>query len=370
MPTPLTELAYFPRPALLDQVKQIVGAKINGGITLFAPRRKGKTLFVSNEVGPWAETEGWHTVYIDLWSDREEPEAALIRGLIDATSSSWVGSRLKKLILKGKTPIGDVEAEFAKSKLKDDTSKKRELQLADAMDALIKQRKKVFLIVDEFQSLAGTQRESFVAALRASLIRHTGKVFVFYTGSSKDRLMSMFRKQRAPLFESAFGIELPDLGDDFVVDRTVFVAERTTKRVSKKQMIEVFQLIGKSPEALNQIALRLIIRNDGDVMGAYADWKKSVSEDRPPAVWATLLPIERAILVLLATGTNSGLASRPVMRQIGSGATAWSIQAAIRKLERRLVIGRTGQRGEYEIVDPDTQEYAGALTIGSPHSGV
>jgi len=357
MATPITALTYFPRPDLKATVATVVKSGLKSAITLFAPRRKGKTLFVHNEVMPWAQSDAWHPVYIDLWADREQPEEALIRGLVKATRKSWIARKLENVKLKGKTPIGELEAEFDKKHADGDVKRKAELRLADAIDALVKQSSPVFLVLDEFQALAGTQREPFVAAFRSCLLKHGKKIFAFYTGSSEEQLIEMFRTQRAPLFDSAYAMELPDLGDDFVANRIEFVRERTRTRPDRKAMIEVFDRVNRSPEALNDIALRLIINNNNDVEGAYQAWRNAVAINRQPRVWDELNLVERRILQSIAKGKKRGFMSQEALAKLGEGTTLNTVNVAVRRLKRLDLIYATGHRGELEIADPYVIEF-------------
>lgn len=352
---PLTALNYFPRPALTGQVRQIVESGLVHAITLIAPRRRGKTLFVKNEVMPWADASGWTPVYIDLWADREHPEDELIRGLVKAMRKSWIADKLAKIKLKGKTPVAELEAEFERAHSAAET-KKPELQLAEAMDGLMKQvRGGLFLLLDEFQALAGTAREDFVAAFRAAMLKHGKKLFVFYTGSSKDALMEMFRNQNAPLFDSAYSLELPDLGADFVEDRLAFLKSRTRLRIAKPELLAAFEAVQRSPEALNDIVLRLIINNDGDVAAALKQWKRSVAMDRRPRDWNRYSLLERRILQSIANGKTHGFSSADGVAALD--ATQSRVLAALRKLTRAGVIVSGHARGEYLLVDQDTTEF-------------
>jgi hypothetical protein len=50
-------------------------------ITLFAPRRQGKTQFVIHELLPGARELGWFAARIDLWRNRDDPALGLVEGL-------------------------------------------------------------------------------------------------------------------------------------------------------------------------------------------------------------------------------------------------------------------------------------------------
>lgn len=98
--TGLTDLPYFPRPDLLGKVFAVYDSGLKQGVTLFAPRRQGKTLFARRELIPAAEARNWRTAYLDLWARRSQPDLGLVEGLELASSRavrSPGGFHLKKL---------------------------------------------------------------------------------------------------------------------------------------------------------------------------------------------------------------------------------------------------------------------------------
>jgi len=361
MTTPIIDLPYFPRPDLTDQVEKVVSSGLSGAITLFAKRRKGKTTWVRNELLPWAESQRWETVYIDLWSDREHPEEALIAGLTAAARRSLL-SKLKSVKVSGKVHGIEIGAEMdgpaaASEAARQETRAKR---LTESFDALMRKKRSVFVAIDEFQTLAGKGRENFVAAFRALLQKYAKTLFVIYTGSSQEMLQAMFRSQRAPLLDSAYAMELPNLGAAFVRDRTVFCNARSKVRIKQADLADVFKDVDYSPEALNQIVLRVIVRGDGNLIEALRDWRQAVSAALKPAVWDQLERIPRVLLLRMAKNNQTtGFTNAQTRAELGH-VSPTAVQAALRLLERHELIHPTGLRGRYEISDPAVREFVKA----------
>ena len=363
----LLGLPYFPRPKLLQAVLQIYLSGLQQGVTLFAPRRQGKTLFVKNELIPAGIEHGWHVVYLDLWARRSKPELALVEGL-EATLEQTGGKRYKitKLTAKAKPPGVEVGAEAEPAAVAAETV--LENRLAAVLDALVQRKPSqiTLLVLDEFQALANARSLDFVAAFRTALQKHQGRLLVFYTGSSRDALNSMFSRQKAPLFESAFPLTLPDLGRAFVVDRAEFLRERTDLVVDIDALESVFERLGRSPEYLNAIIVNLMISGHADVDGALQAWVESQRDAGFGAQLEKLNATDRAVLHMLAlrdhpkaftkealtlVQSSLTLAQGNLTVEIETKITPSRIQTSMRRLMRHELVAPTGEYGDYEIGD-------------------
>lgn len=351
------ELPYFPRHGLLAKVLTTYESGLKQGITLFAPRRQGKTSFVKHELLPAVTEAGWQTLYIDLWKRRSEPELGLVEqleALLDARQSGWRKRlQLKEIKTKVKLPGGEVGATVVPEESQAPETV-LENRLTTAMTALVGNRR-TLLVIDEVQALAGAKQDNFVASLRTVIQQLLGKLLVFYTGSSRDGLNRMFRKQNAPLFASTMPLQLDDLGDDFLEDRLAFLSSRSPLPVDKVALTEIFEQLGKTPEFLNEVILHLIIAGDGDLDAAMNAWRQSHRDAGAGSVLSTLKPIERALMILLSTPEHpsvySAEASTQLQAAVGTSVNATKIQNAINRLVKQDLVGPTGTHGDYEIED-------------------
>jgi len=86
-------------------------------------------------------------------------------------------------------------------------------ELRDRFEKLLHGKTQVLLCLDEVQHLAtDTRFEPLVSFLRTLIDEHREKLFVVYTGSSRDGLQRLFSRRKAPLFRSSSQIDLPPLG--------------------------------------------------------------------------------------------------------------------------------------------------------------
>jgi hypothetical protein len=356
----MVDLPYFPRPQLLESVLKVLMSGLKQGVTLFAPRRQGKTTFVKNELIPAGQEAGWNVVYLDLWIRRDDPELALVEGLEAAAKGSSsplnMPIRLTKITGKVKPPGAELGAEFEPKPAGSEPDKVLENRLANAVAALVARAAVTMLVLDEFQALANAKSDNFVAAFRTVLQQYQGRLVVFYTGSSRDALTNMFKRQRAPLFESAFPIVLPDLQRDFVEDRAAFLDDRTSIQVDIDALEKVFIRMGRSPEFLNDIILRLMIAGSPDLDQAFGEWLKAKREELAHKV-KDLNAQDVAVLQFLALPERPRMYTADARQQIATSMstrdpiTAAKLQTSIRRLTRNQLIVPTGEQGEYEIED-------------------
>lgn len=352
------DLPYFPRGTLVEEVLKILTSGLKQGVTLFAPRRQGKTSFVRHELIPAAKELGWQPLYIDLWRRRGEPDLALVEALeafLDKRQSG-LKRKLRFTQFKAKASAGAAAVESTLEPVSFTPDAVLENRLDAALTALA-HKGVTLLILDEVQALAGTKREDFVAALRTVIQKLQGKLLVFYTGSSRDGLNSMFRQQRAPLFASAMAVQLPDLGDDFLEDRLTFLEDRTRAKIKKEQMEAVFEKLGRTPEFLNEVILHLLIAGNGDIDAAMDRWIQAQHDTGAGSLLDELKPLELAVMRLLARPEHPSIYSVEAVHSLaerlekGEQVSTARIQAALKKLTRMELVSPTGRHGDYEIED-------------------
>ena len=69
---------HYPRR---DFAKKVYGLLANGpiqGVSIFSPRRTGKTHFLTHDLVPLAEEKGHRVVYASLWQTLDSPLAILL----------------------------------------------------------------------------------------------------------------------------------------------------------------------------------------------------------------------------------------------------------------------------------------------------
>ena len=67
---------YFPRTELAAALLGSLKSGISSAFTLFAPRRMGKTQFLTNDIAPAAEKDGFNVFYFSFMDNRDTADPA------------------------------------------------------------------------------------------------------------------------------------------------------------------------------------------------------------------------------------------------------------------------------------------------------
>lgn len=364
----LTNIRYFPRADLVEQVHKLLDSGLVNALTMFAARRMGKTLFVRHELIPAAEAWHWRAVYIDLWVRRDQPELGLVEELEKAAKEQGVLAKLKPDKVKAKANYADVgvQAEWNKAAGPEDLQARLRLAMRKIVDC---SNEPVLLIIDEFQTLAAGKHEDFVAAFRATMQELQPKLKLFFTGSSRDALNTMFRKRKAPLFESAMSLPLPELGNDFVEDRAVVFEEMTGKPIDVAELAKVFDTVARVPMYLNQIILHTVVSLTTDPWEGFRRWKHQLGETGPLEQMQKLKEVDKIIIKHLANKMPESLFSAEFSDKVSKimkepkPYTPQRIQTAVNRLVKAMVLAPKGETGEYEIEDRALAIYAAEAAL-------
>jgi hypothetical protein len=102
----LTDLWYFPRPALVKRYfKSLLEG--SGRLALFGPRRTGKTSLICRELLPLAQQRGMLPVYCDCWQDRSDPIGSINFALDAAMERLEVPtSKIRRTLASEVTKLG------------------------------------------------------------------------------------------------------------------------------------------------------------------------------------------------------------------------------------------------------------------------
>ncbi|WP_313458793.1 hypothetical protein [Stenotrophomonas sp.] len=361
-----TTLPYFARPDLLESVTRLLLSGAN--VTLFAPRRHGKTSFVRYDLLPALHEAGWFAARIDLWRNRENPELGLVEGLeavayaTPPRSALMRPMNLSSLRATFKVPGVDIQGNWSPATgPTPHPEASLENRLANALHLIAERGTHSLVALDEFQALASKGSDNFVAAFRTVLQDVEGRLSVFFTGSSRDGLMRLFNRSRAPLFRSAESLTLPNLGDAFVDSRADYLDEVAGVKVDRDALKLFFPRLCYTPLFLNEIVRIMLVRGTADLDAAVREWYRAKFDDEYAHWFAALQDVESAVMVWLATSGQKTVYSeeaREAMRQyIEADAvpTTSRVQTAIRRLTGEQALEPTGVNGEYEISDQGLQ---------------
>ena len=371
---------HFRRDELAEQVLTTLAHGPAQALSLFAPRRAGKTEFLVQDLAPHAEAKGHRVIYASFWQAPLSPLAVLLHALEKSRELGGLADRIRtsalrvapKLKLSASVPGtgAGAEAEIDLTRLRGEPPTNLLLHLDDLLGRVSRKRRPTILLLDEVQELARSRANaSLVAALRTGLDKRRDGLRAVFTGSNRAGLVAMFSDREAPLFHFAPILDLPALGEAFV-DHLAAVFRRTAKRtLDRDGMLDAFDRLHCNPYFIRLLVQRMLYDPEHTVSSALEDVRERIAADLGyPEAWLALTPIQRETARALATG-----ASRPFSRNFraalgaalgGDAPSAARVQAALRRLERLGIVD--AGRGGWEIAD---QGFGGWIAAGDEGEG-
>lgn len=231
---------HWPREDLATSYVNMFSVVNAHSLVLFAPRGKGKTEFMTKDVAPVAEAQGFFPVYVNFWDDHTAPGNSLRYAMLRAADEAGKFAKLRDLMSRTGVEVTmglnlGVASVSLKSKTQGaPTEETVHLEMRQILDGLCKcVGKPILFIFDEVQTLATkSEHEAFVRSFRTMLDERRGKIFSIFTGSSQTKLTELFSRIKAPLYNFSSQIPFPALGDPFL----------------KHWMGNIQQIMGKAPE--------------------------------------------------------------------------------------------------------------------------
>ena len=362
---------HYPRGELAERV---LGTLVHGpvpALSLFAPRRAGKTEFLVQDLAPLAEARGHRVVYASFWQAPLKPLAVLLHALEGSLGGATLRDRVRsalrrtapKLKLSAAVPGTGTkaEAEIDLARLKGELPADLLLYLDALLGRVSNPRRPAILLLDEVQELARSRHNApLVAALRTSLDKRRNEIVAVFTGSSRTGLATMFSDREAPFFHYATPIDLPALGPSFV-EHILAVFHKTARRaLDRDKMVDAFDQLARNPYFFRLLVQTLLQDAESDVPSALEWVRERISADLGyPRTWLSLSPIQRETARALAAGVSApfGRASRLALGE-GLGEeppSSGRVQAALRRLQRLGIADNTA--GRWELVDPEFQRW-------------
>lgn len=332
---------------------------------IFAPRKKGKTEFLREDLLPMAEQRGYRVVYCSMWENRNDPVAALNAALLEAAKPRSLGQKLGKALSRASGSMELSVPPLGKLKTSVDAAKTAEqeqvlLILPKLMDGVIKASKgKVLLALDEIQHLAKPEFHDIVAALRSCLDTRKEKVKSIFTGSSRNRLQLMFSQIKAPLFQFSQSTNFPDLGDEFVDFMSERFKSATGRKLPVKKSRLAFATTGFTPGLYREALLALMEAGTTDIVGAvefilHQSRANSGYVEQFELMRALDREVVRAVVGKISLYGEQSLATYST--RLGVDVTTRQVQGAIERLLADQIIYRQDM-GNYEIEDPQLAEW-------------
>lgn len=361
MAEPLVEPWYFRRPALAAHLLTLLLDGPGDPLALVGERRIGKTSHLLLEVLPAARARGLLGVYVDIFQHRSDPLAAINYALQEAIDdlivpASAPGRRLK-------TAVKKVGAASFSLELGDEPVRRRPEDPFLLVDWLLKTllraaRRPVLLVFDEIQELAtAAHGEPVISALRSAITKSRSQVRVIFTGSSQEKLLELFSRSRAALYEGASTLPFPHLGADFIAFMAAQCRQRFRKRMPAHELASAFERLQRQPRALIDLVL-LHASGDAEELAdtLEAHVQAQLTGGRYEALWVQLKPLQQRICERVARGDDvTSLAARQAYANGSDRAQTppGTVHDALRTLLATHLLNKAaGGRGAYRIDDP------------------
>lgn len=357
---------HFPRKDFADYILDTLALGISSNIGLFAPRRKGKTAFLLNDLAPAAQERGYVPVYASLWQETNHPHRSLILALEEALEShskrgaivSLLSAKIRKTTISNDM-LGKMELEFA------DDPKPATSEELIRIDVLLTQlekavgKKKILLLLDEAQHLAtASQFEALTFALRTALDKRQGRVKGIFTGSSRHYMDLLFNKSASPMYNFVETIRFPELGTPFIN----WIANKTKNEfgvdVPTEQLAATFDRLDKSPFWMLRTVHRLLTI-DPDLETAEAMVQELLIEaEGLPKIAEKMNQVDKIVFLSIVSGNSpySEETLKSIEELTTNKPTTSTVQKALGRLKSANLISQAG-RGDFLAEKPGLAAY-------------
>lgn len=337
---------YYSRTNLANKLLASLKDGISDALTLFAPRRMGKTQFLLKDVKPKAEGLGFNVFYYSFMDQgtTDQVETAFIQAL--ANYLSKVSNGTSKLLetlnkIKGINVLGVGISVDNKESINNISISAIISELAE------KSPKPILMLLDEIQELARIKgTEGLIKSLRTGLDINRNKIKIIFTGSSTNGLRAMFNDHKAPFFHFAHALDFPHLTQEFTDFLANIYEERTGNYIDKTEFFNIFKRFHYTPLYLRTITQDMIINPDLPLNKAVELRLSEMEENTDNKnIWNKLSELERIILRDIAhneTNLYSNAKKKAFAEQLGvEKLSTSSIQGKIRKLEKMELLTRS-----------------------------
>ena len=352
---------HYPRPDFAEQLHGLLTRGPSHALSMFGPRRTGKTQFLLNDLGPLAEARRHRVVYVSFWQLSTSPLALLLYRLDRALNHGGVFERIGRATegLKAKFSIsalgGKIEVDLGKAQ----TSPPEDLFLVldRLLDRFSDPKRPSILMFDEFQELAKSkQGDTVIAALRTALDTRKDSLVSVFTGSSQLGLKQVFSRRKAPFYRFATPVQLPTLTEAFVDHQLAAFHRAFRGRVNRDNALKVFHANGQDPMVLQRWLMargtyagidddEILARVKSEIAGEYGFEETWLDQ---------LTAMHRAVLWMLANRIESpqGQAGEAYIGALlpDEEIKTSKIQSALNTLERRGLADQFDK--QWRISDP------------------
>ncbi len=370
----------FHRPDLAKRMADVtLGADpLSGssGLFLAAPRRTGKSTFLTVDLVPELRRRGTIPVYVDLWSDRTRDPAELMLDAIKFALRDTEGGLSRAARRSGVAKVGLgawLSLDLAS------VGSPEGVTVPKALAELGKRTgRPIVLVIDEAQHALTTAagenatfalksaRDMMNAGVEASPFGNVGLGLVM-TGSNRDKLAALVRDRKQAFFGSRV-TDFPLLGRDYADAYTDHINRnlKEDRALVPDEVWEAFKVVGHRPELLEAAVADHVLGTVGpkpapSSLVGHARASREAFWADVDALWTTLTELQRAIVVRML---KSGDAFRPFdaasiaaySDEVGRPIDTPEVQTALEQLRAAGVVVRL-DRGRYAADDVSLQDW-------------
>lgn len=365
---------HFARPAVAEHHLRAFDLGLISATALHAKRRMGKTEFLVQDLTPAAEQRGYAVGYCNLWQEDQDPADAITAAIRACAAPRRLVAKVRARLatpvssLKVSGKVGGLAEGGAEIEFKD-SDKLRVAQLRAAFAAFDGSRNIGLLLIDEAQLLADRKQRSLEKALRALLDTRKDRLKVIFTGSSEDRLRTMFGAEDKAFYNWARVEPLPLLGEEFVRELTRRANTLTTLKLKLDDTLRAFDTLKRVPELFRRFLSQYLGNAFEGVDRAIEICRQTVyTEEGFAKRWEAMLPADRLVVQLVAAGESDlhgAKACALLGRELRLGRPAGRSvpQNALKRLRERQVLIRS-ETGVYRFEYDTFKDWVQAEHVG------
>jgi hypothetical protein len=363
---------YYSRPDLAAHILSLLVDGSGDPLSLIGERRIGKTSHLRSELVNEARSRKFLPIYIDIQQHRAKPLAAINECLQEAIDTLDVpATRLGNTL---KTSVKKIGAASASIEFGDAPQRRRPGDPHLEVDWLVKEtlrraRRPLLLIFDEIQELGSApDGDNIVASLRSAITKSKEHLRVVFTGSSQIKLLEMFSRSRAALYEGASAMSFPVLGEAFLQFIAARCKQRFKRAPSVVELREAFERLQYRPRSLIDLVILHASSDTPNLLASLEhDLTRALSDRDFTAQWESLAGLHRAICLRIAERQDvSSMEARALYAKRAKPrrhepVPPSTVAKALRALVSSHVVAHIG-RGAYRIDDPLFAEWIRKLT--------
>lgn len=357
---------YFKRTELAEKYLKIFEVGISSNLAIIAPRRKGKTLFVLQDISELAWGEKFFPIYASLWQNINSPHEGIILALEEAVEAlnkktsltRLFNTKIKKTSV-GNELIGKMEIEFANEPQEATNSEVTRIdQLLTTIQKKAKNRT-VLLLIDEVQHLATSSNfDPLTHALRTMLDKRLGKIKTIFTGSSRHFMNLLFNESQSPFYHFVETVPFPELDDQFLEFIANKLENKFDQTIWMEDLKKAFLAIDQSPYWMMKIISHMLTYESSLKKSLEYVLQLIETTEEFENTAQKMKPIDKIVFSALASGQSpfSKALLEKIQNKTSIKGIVSNVQRSLQRLMENHLISQI-KKGEYHIEKPGLKRY-------------